>query len=55
MKFSSCDICGKLCENKSMQICVVCKSRYCNDCCENCNGCCRKCNTKIIKKIDKTI
>lgn len=50
MKFSSCEICGKLCENKEMQICVVCKSKYCGECFENSQSYCLFCKTKIIKR-----
>ena len=31
MKFCSCEICKNLVDNEELQICLVCKTKYCNN------------------------
>lgn len=50
MKFCSCDICGELFDNQNLEICVVCKTKICKECCKKCGGYCRECQTKILTK-----
>lgn len=50
MKFYSCDLCGKLYDNESLEICIVCKTKVCKDCCKKSGGYCRKCCTKMFLK-----
>ena len=50
MKFCSCDICKNLYDNDELEICIVCKTKYCNSCCGYSHNYCNKCNTKIFKK-----
>ena len=54
MRFCSCDICNDLMEYEDMEICVVCKTKYCKNCKDKLHNYCRVCNTKIYsRKFDK--
>ena len=56
MKFISCEVCKNLIDNSEAEICIVCKSKYCAECCRHSNNYCSRCNTKIFKKkFDKFI
>lgn len=50
MKFCSCDICKNLIDNEDLEICLVCKTKYCKTCKNNMHNYCRFCNTKIIDR-----
>lgn len=50
MRFYSCDICGEICDNKNLEICIVCKNKICENCFKKSGGYCRYCNSKIFSK-----
>lgn len=50
MKFCSCDICKNLYDNSDMELCLVCKTKYCKNCKTRMHNYCYNCNSKIISK-----
>lgn len=50
MKFCSCDVCKNLDDFDNMEICVVCKTKYCKNCKSNMNNYCRLCNSEIYDR-----
>ena len=50
MKFYSCDVCKNVYENCDLELCLVCKTKYCKTCKEKMHNYCCCCNSKIFSK-----